>query len=280
MKPRIINFILISVLIILVSACTKADLKSDLYQDSPWESVQDEILLEDLMEDLFMEIEESNSWFDEIKAGREGNDCRILTVEPAERGVFPKTITIDYGRGCEVKEGFVKKGKIIVEISASPDSEEWTKTIRFARYSVNEKIFEGGKSITFNKEGRRGVPTWAIASRIKIKWDEESFVQQNMTRTRMQTAGFDTPLRPMDDQFIITGTTSGINRKGLGYNTTITEPLYMSKDCRWIKKGVIVFKVRGESESSLNYGEGDCDDLATFTKDGETKEIQLKGKGK
>ncbi|MCK5821013.1 MAG: hypothetical protein KAH17_03960 [Bacteroidales bacterium] len=278
MKTQTSIFITLLAIVAVFASCTKDQLKKDHKIDYSLEYIQDEIVLEDLMHDLFLEIEESNLWLDGFKNDRDRSDCRVITIEPEERGVFPKTITIDFGTGCEIKEGLSKKGKIIIEMTAAPYSDEWTKTIRFERYSVNDKSFEGGKNISFNIEGRRGLPTWEIVSRIKIKWDEESSVQQSMQRTRMQTAGFETPRRPMDDSFVMTGTTTGRNRKGQGYATTITEPLFMSKDCRWIKKGAVEFKVRGESDAVLDYGDGTCDDLATFTKDGKTKEIHLRKK--
>ena len=76
---------------------------------------------------------------------------------------------------------------------------------------------------------------------------------------------------------MLLGTTTGINRAGKAYNTNITEPLHFSRDCHWIKKGIIVFNVRDESEAVLNYGDGTCDNIATISRDGEEKEIKLKG---
>lgn len=276
MKNRQLIIIPLVLLIGILTGCNKEQVINDQQAASSQKTVQDEIIIEDLMEDLFLEIEESDYWLNGFKEGRPNVGCRTITVEPEERGVFPKTITIDYGQGCEVKEGVVKKGKIIIEISAAPNSDEWQKTIRFARYAVNDKLFEGGKRITFLRNGRRGYPTWSIQSRIKIHWGEESFIQQNMDRTRFQTAGTETPRRPMDNKFLTVGTTTGINREGKGYKTTITEPLHFSKDCKWIKKGIIEFKIRGESDVTLDFGDGFCDNLATFTKDGVSKEIKLK----
>ena len=277
MKYKLLAIAPFFLLMGLMISCTTDEIKEELKVDYSQDFIEDDIVLEDLMEDLFIEIEESNYWLYGFKDGRTDEDCRTITVDPEERDVFPKTITIDYGEGCEIREGLVKRGRIVIEMSAAPNSDEWEKTIRFERYSVNDKRFEGGKNISFKKEGRRDLPTWEIGSRIKIHWDEESFVQQSMVRTRVQTVGFFTPRRPMDDQFIVSGTTTGVNRKGKGYKTTITEPLHSSRDCRWIKKGVIVLNVRGESEAVLDYGDGTCDNIATITRDGEVKEIKLKG---
>ncbi|HSF44729.1 MAG TPA: hypothetical protein VLA58_01920, partial [Chitinophagaceae bacterium] len=42
--------------------------------------------------------------------------CFTVTVTPRERGVFPKTVTIDFGTGCETN-GHTRKGKIITVYS-------------------------------------------------------------------------------------------------------------------------------------------------------------------
>lgn len=280
MKKAYSIYFMTAFLMAFAVSCTKMEPRDEIVDDlnieTPAAFIQEDIELEDLMEDLFMEIDDLDFWMEGFKSATGDNDCRIVTIDPLERNVFPKTITIDFGAGCEVREGVIKKGKIIIEMSAAPFSEQWQKTIRFDGYSVNDRSFEGGKKISFLKEGRRGLPSWQINSRLKIQWDEESFVQHTSERIRVQTSGFDTPRRPMDDAFIISGEGTGINRQGKGYKKTITEPLHVSKDCRWIKKGVISLQVRGESESVLDYGDGTCDNIATITKDGETREITLK----
>ena len=136
----------------LMISCSTDEIKEELKVEYSQDFVEDDVVLEDLMEDLFIEIEESNYWLDGFKDGRTDDDCRTITVDPEERDVFPKTITIDYGQGCEIREGLVKRGRIVIEMSAAPNSDEWEKTIRFERYSVNDKRFEGGKNISFKKE--------------------------------------------------------------------------------------------------------------------------------
>lgn len=276
-----IYFILVLIMAFAIS-CGKEGpgegINEDLNTESTGDFVQNQFELEDLIEDLFTETDDLDFWMEGFKHGKVDEGCRTVSVDPEERGIFPKTITIDFGDGCEIREGVIKKGRIIIEMSAAPFSEEWQKTIRFDGYSINGRSFEGGKKISFLREGRRGLPTWQINSRLRVQWDEESYVQHTSERTRVQTSGFDTPQRPMDDSFIISGSGTGINRQGLGYKKTITEPLHTSRDCKWIKSGQVSLQVRGESEVIIDYGDGTCDNIATITKDGETKEFILRRK--
>lgn len=276
MKKSVFKIALLASVCLLINSCTKEQVKEDPKVLSKELSFEEEIWVSDVMEELFWEIEESNLWLDGTKEGRPQSDCRTITVEPLERGVFPKTITLDYGAGCEIKEGLFIRGKIVIVQSAGPQSEAWRKTISFQRYSVNDKRFEGGKTIAFVQDGHRGQPTWTIQSRIKIQWEEESFIQQSSQHTRVQISGWDTPKRVMDDQFYTQGSINGTNRMGKAYKCTITEPLLSGKSCNWITKGVLLYQARGESDMTLDYGDGNCDNVATLTKDGVSREIELK----
>ena len=58
----------------------------------------------------------------------------------------------------------------------------------------------------------------------------------------------------------------------------INEPLVISNNCRWIRKGVKVLSLEGQSDVTIDYGDNVCDNKATVTQDGVTKEIKLKGR--
>jgi hypothetical protein len=47
------------------------------------------------------------------------------------------------------------------------------------------------------------------------------------------------------------------------------------RDCRYIVQGVVEITLNGELVSSLDYGDGECDDVAILTQDGETAEVDL-----
>ncbi|MBK6285899.1 MAG: hypothetical protein IPF54_27330 [Draconibacterium sp.] len=47
-------------------------------------------------------------------------------------------------------------------------------------------------------------------------------------------------------------------------------------DCRFIVEGVVEITLNGTLISTLNYGDGECDEIATMTNsDGETIEVDL-----
>lgn len=68
--------------------------------------------------------------------------------------------------------------------------------------------------------------------------------------------------------------------KGDGkYEKIITNSLTKMEGCDFIVSGTIEYYLDGELVASIDYGDGDCDAIATMTIDGVTKEFSLKKKG-
>ncbi len=239
--------------------------------------VEDQILSADLLDEVLDEVEyTSDIWFGELKTGFD--DCRTVTIEPMDRLVWPKTITIDFGtEGCAVREGVVKKGKIIINQNAPQFGRAWTKVITFQDYYVNGNKVEGTNTTTFSRAD--GNPTWT--STIvggQVTTPDGVIKTRETVHIRVQTRGIDTPRDRMDDAFQISGHAVGTRMDGKSFSWVINEPLLISNNCRWIRRGIKVLSLEGMSDVTIDYGTGDCDDIATATQDGVTKEIKLKGK--
>lgn len=69
---------------------------------------------------------------------------------------------------------------------------------------------------------------------------------------------------------------SDLNLIGDEIEKVITNPLVKIEDCDYIVSGTIEFQQNGETIAVIDYGDGECDDIATVTKDGETFDISLK----
>jgi hypothetical protein len=87
--------------------------------------------------------------------------------------------------------------------------------------------------------------------------------------------GMDTDEDQTDDVIQITGVVNAENSDGDTYKKEIVEPLIRLGDCRFIVKGVVEIWLNETLISSLDYGNGDCNNMAILTKDGETLEIDL-----
>lgn len=203
--------------------------------------------------------------------------CYTVTVVPRDPGVFPKTITIDFGAGCLGRDGKTRKGKIITVYTnplVKPGAEAVTT---FDGHFVNDTKVEGRHTTKNNSTSAVRIFTRTVIDG-KLSKPNGNYIKWNATHTNTQVAGLGTPAFPRDDEFNITGAARGENKRDDKINTwsrLILEPLHKRFTCRWFDKGVVKI-TRNNIPSLLNYGNGTCDNDATVTINGTTKNIKLK----
>jgi hypothetical protein len=73
----------------------------------------------------------------------------------------------------------------------------------------------------------------------------------------------------------VTGTTSGTTENGIAYSATITQSLRLARSCRWIEEGKISTVIPEMPEVLIDFGTGECDQIATVTVNGNTRTITL-----
>ncbi|MFA6127322.1 MAG: hypothetical protein WC699_08465 [Bacteroidales bacterium] len=268
------NFLLlIAMSLVVFSGCKRDEVA---LAPQTLNNIDDQILSSDLLDDVLDEVEyTSDLFFSELKTGFE--DCRTVTVEPMDRVTWPKTITIDFGaEGCEVRDGVIKSGKIIVNMSGPQNGRAWTKVITFDNYFVNGNKVEGINTTTFVREDRH--PKWTSTIRGgQITTTEGVIITRQAVHVRIQTRGIETPRDRTDDAFQLTGRAAGTRRDGKSFSWVITEPLVISNNCRWIRKGIKVITPEDQAEITVDYGDNVCDNVAVVTQNGVSKRITLKG---
>jgi hypothetical protein len=207
----------------------------------------------------------------------QGIHCFKITVVPKDPGVFPKTITIDYGTGCKGRDGKMRSGKIITVYSKPlvvPGAQAVTE---FDNYFVDSVKVEGRHVIKNNSTSAVLVMSRLVQNG-KLTRPNGSYVKWNAEHTTTQVAGLGTPFFPRDDEW---STTGGARGETFRRNTTTTwsrlivEPLHKAPTCRWIDKGIVKV-TRNDQTALLNFGNGTCDNKATIAKDGIIKEITLR----
>lgn len=195
----------------------------------------------------------------------------------APKGTFPNTLTIDYGPdGVNGPHNRVRKGKIIVQLSAPIITPGATRTVTQDNFRIDDVTIEGTVVVTNQGPNSSGqnVLERVVTDR-KLLFPNGNTSTWNGTQTITQLEGSSTPDR-LDDVFRLEGSSNGVNRNGKTFSTNTTSPLIKEYDCSWISEGV--FNIQVESKSlSVDYGNGSCDNKATVTlPDGSTKEIQVK----
>lgn len=198
------------------------------------------------------------------------------------------TRTIDFGtEGCTLQNGNVVKGKIIV--SASRNFSELTKsiTVSFVNFYHNKKLIEGSRTITTTVKSSELMaaahPVFTNSIDMTITFADGKKYSRLGTRVRELVEGIDTKFVLEDNVYLVWGYHITTFPNGSKFTATIKTPLRFVMACK------LPFPLSGtknflkvdkdganRKEGLIDFGKGDCDDLATITINGETKEIHLK----
>lgn len=201
--------------------------------------------------------------------------CPNVSIEQGENNGYPKTITLDYGEGTVLKNEKVLSGVIKIEISDPKKSGNYTRMVSYIDFGVDTVKMTGTSLITVNKESET-FRNYKSDLAIIINNDKE--IVRSSTRTWTWMEGMETTEDQTDDVIRIAGAVNASNSDGDTYQKKILDsnPLVRPGDCRFIVSGVVEVTLNGILISTLNYGEGDCDALATMiTADDKSVEVDL-----
>lgn len=197
---------------------------------------------------------------------------------------FPMKIVIDFGTGCIGRDGHKRSGKIITEYSGrliEPGSVAITRLEDFKFDSISVQGTHKISNTTAPGINQRQFTIDITDAKLtKLNGDYSMWSSQ---RIITQIEGNGTPQIPQDDIFRITGSAHGkVKHADLIYawQSEIIEPLIKKFTCPWISKGTVRVKRETLPDNSqwaaiLNYGQGDCDFLASLTINRQVHEIQL-----
>jgi hypothetical protein len=266
-----------SVLVLVaVFACQKSELQSS----------QDEILLsqqetqsEEIASDVdFMVDEAVQNNVSQLKsASLTGsvylNDCSKITIDTLSS---PKVLIIDFGTGCTGKDGKIRSGKIIVT-AASFKTFPTIRTKTFDNYSVDGKSISGSIVKTILQDKVNNVRTATTKENITIILpDNKGTIHRIANLTRIYD--FDVLGNRSDNKITSWGNVEFTRASGVTMTKTIEEsnPLVFTATCHHIVSGTVTITTSNNRSWSIDYGTGECDNTATLSMGGKTKEITLR----
>ncbi|QKG79064.1 hypothetical protein [Tenuifilum thalassicum] len=194
------------------------------------------------------------------KTSWDDNNCRIDSV------IYNEFVNPN------AKYERVKNGVIIIRTCGNYLSDNFERTVTFDNFTINGNKIEGKKVIRKTAEHQYQI----TLTDGKVTFTDGTTYTRNAERTRTWVEGYDTPFFVWDDVYTLEGSATGVNRKGETYTHQITSALMFKLNCRWIVQGVINITV-GDKEATLDYGMGECDNMAYVTVNGKTYEIKLRG---
>lgn len=253
------------------TACNKEDNATVTTEDTVM-TTEDLLATEDIVSDAEDEADDViDNQLNEVEIR---DDCPTKTITPAGNN-YPKTITLDYGDGCTSPRGRVKKGKIVIELSAPIHTAGAMRTLTFVDYYVDSAKVEGFTKIVNNRVDNNSNPSFTRTTDVKVTFPNGEMASWQATHTHTIVSGGNTPRR-FDDVIEITGSSTGTNREGKTYSSEILEPLRRTIICPWISDGIRKVTRNGKV-TTIDYGYGDnCDNKAQVTlPDGTTQVIRI-----
>jgi len=211
------------------------------------------------------------------------NGCFEITITAINgANKFPVMIAIDFGGGCEGKDGRVRKGKIISTYTGRLITAGASASTTFDGYEVDGVKVAGTHTVTNTSSNNNRQFTIDIED-ARLSDATGNYITWANHKIITQTEGLGTPLRPGDDIFTIEGNSEGQVKKGdilAIWTSEITEPLIKKFLCWWIAQGKLKTVLGAGSANDpwvaeLNFGDGTCDKKAVVIINGATHEISL-----
>lgn len=292
MKTSILSFIVI--LIVAFTSCQNFEGSNPISSEDDLILKSAEIAINDLQTENVLDVANSEADFfaESEKAlrdlshlkGTKGilfgrgdgrylrDECPNVSIDTSETR-YPIVITLDYGDGTELSNGKVISGIIVIEVSAPKGTDGATRTMSYNNCVINGVSVDGSCGLTFNgdNETTRIVST---SSNVTFVMTDGLVIDRVGNHVREWLAGIDTPTDHSDDELEKTGSINLSSSEGDVWDRTIVSPLLRLGDCDYYVQGVVQI-TRNETVSVIDFGDGECDNLATLNVGGETIEIEL-----
>lgn len=213
------------------------------------------------------------------------NPCYTITVtrlNPPD--LFPVKVVIDFGTtGCRGLDGHFRRGKIITQYTGRLIVPGASATTTFDGFYVDSIKVEGTHKITNTSSSNNERQYTVDVTGAKLTKPSGNFVEWRNHKVITQIEGLGT-VTPLDDIFRIEGSAGGKVKRGallVAWESNILEPLIKKFSCRWIVKGKIkTVRLNATANSPwiavLDFGSGTCDNQATITINGVSRQITLR----
>jgi len=264
MTKIVTNLLVIVFMLSFVMSCS-----DDNNSEDPEEQLDyNEVLLEaqmdrasETMDDIALDVYETQELSESNRSVANFNlpDCVIVTVV-LEQG--SREITIDFGTdGCEVR-GHVLKGKMILTYERNPELQQVFMTKSLVNFYFNQLNIEGVKTFLKEASNANGNPQFTKTLDVVVKWPNGAEASREGTKVREWIEGVQNGIFS-DNVFEITGNWTANFVNGNTHNYEVIIPLRREVICYYFVSGTVDVE-RTFFSGIFDYGNGDCDNQATF----------------
>ncbi|WP_298754937.1 hypothetical protein [uncultured Psychroserpens sp.] len=187
-------------------------------------------------------------------------DCVTITIV-AQQGF--REVTIDFGtEGCIV-HGHLLKGQIVFSYTRDTEAQEVLITYNLIDFFFDAKNILGSKTLLKQLSNNNGNPQFTHTLDLTVIWPNGAQASREGLKVKEWIEGFGSGVWS-DNVFEITGnwTTTFVN--GNMHTYEVLTPLRREVICFYFVSGSVDVQ-RTNFGGTFDYGNGDCDNQATFT---------------
>ncbi|MDG5490112.1 hypothetical protein [Psychroserpens sp. SPM9] len=187
-------------------------------------------------------------------------NCVTVTVV-AQQGF--REVTVDFvDEGCEVL-GHLLKGQIVFSYTRNPDAQEVLLTYDLVDFFLDAKNIIGSKTLLKELSNDNGNPQFTHTLDMTVIWPNGAEASRDGLRIREWIEGFGSGVFS-DNVFEVTGNWSTTFVNGNTHSYDVLTPLRREVICYYFVSGSVQVE-RTNFGGTFDYGNGDCDNQATFT---------------
>ena len=190
--------------------------------------------------------------------------CATITTENIS--ATEKKVKLDFGvTDVTCRDGKRRRGIIYLSYEGSYLDLNKENTVTFENFFVNDYKINGTMKVTYTGKNAQNQSVYSINDDITINDPNGKTMTWQNQRTRTFISGEGTTYSTdglagvTDDIFELSGSGNGVAFNGTSFNVTITEPLVLNGDCRFITKGTAEVTPSGMSTRTIDFGDGTCD---------------------
>ncbi|MDC7994499.1 hypothetical protein [Altibacter sp. HG106] len=190
-------------------------------------------------------------------------NCAIVTLVTDGNG---GTITVDFGEGCTLNNGAEVSGQILIEFSPIIEGER-NLTYTYENFTYNGNGVTGGGTILREIANTDGNPQSTWNGSIVVTFpDTEVTATRNGLRIAEWVEGVGSGTWE-DNVYHIEGNWTTTLSNGFERTGEVTETLVRELDCPFLVSGELSITQQSLT-GALNFGAGECDNIAIFTFNG------------
>jgi len=187
-----------------------------------------------------------------------------------------KTITIDFGDGCDDWRGRRRSGKIIITYTDHLFVPGAVVTITFEDFYFRGVKVNGVRVISNISETLEDNLLFDITFDGEFTWGDGSVGSRNAhwIVERIRAAN------PINDEKHVDGDATGTTHTGVDYSVDITETIVFKRSCGPFNVFIPVEGIKvimwGGKVKTIDYGDGECDRIVTITTNGVSEQKELR----